>query len=42
MPPRQYCGGATGMELRMRGSYIGRAATGLERRNNNQCRNNNQ
>jgi lactoylglutathione lyase len=36
MPPRQYCGaGATGMELRMRGGYIGRAATGLERRNNN-------
>jgi lactoylglutathione lyase len=34
MPPRQYCGGvATGMELRMRGGYIGRAATGLERRN---------
>ena len=36
MPPRQYCGGgATGMELRMPGGYIGRAATGLERRNNN-------
>jgi lactoylglutathione lyase len=35
MPPRQYCGGsATGMELRMRDGYIGRAATGLERRNN--------
>jgi lactoylglutathione lyase len=37
MPPRQYCGdGATGMELQMRGGYIDRAATGLERRNNNQ------
>jgi hypothetical protein len=37
MPPRQYCGGgATGMELRMCGGYIGRVATGLERRNNNQ------
>jgi lactoylglutathione lyase len=36
MPPRQYCGGgASGMELRMRGGYIGRTATGLERRNNN-------
>jgi lactoylglutathione lyase len=35
-PPRQYCGGgATGVELRMRGRYIGRAATGVERRNNN-------
>jgi hypothetical protein len=34
MPPRQYCGGsATGMELRMRDGYIGRAATGLARRN---------
>jgi lactoylglutathione lyase len=30
MPPRQYCGGgATGMELRMPGGYIGRAATGF-------------
>src|SRR6185437_15697952 len=36
MAPRQYCGrGITGMELRMCGSYIGRAATGVQRRNNN-------
>jgi hypothetical protein len=36
IPPLQYCGsGATGMELRIRGGYIGRAVTGLERRNNN-------
>src|SRR5205814_6209471 len=34
--PPGYCGGgAAGMELRMRGGYIGRAATGVERRNSN-------